>query len=188
MKLTDEDRWLLCCARWQMRYRVPRLALAWGVSKPSVYFSTDETQAERHRQNDARWRRARPERHRAINARWRTKHPEKIRASSRTRRARERGAGGEGLPHWVELPWLVAHGAACAYCDEPLTESTLTVDHVLPLVLGGSHALSNLVPACHTCNSGKRCARVDTWRPGVAEPVRLRAAWVAALIGQTYGC
>lgn len=41
---------------------------------------------------------------------------------------------------------------ACAYCGS--TES-LTLDHVVPLARGGSHAIENLVAACRTCNSRK---------------------------------
>ena len=42
---------------------------------------------------------------------------------------------------------------SCAYCgssDEP------TLDHFRPLARGGSHTISNLVPACKRCNSVKR--------------------------------
>jgi 5-methylcytosine-specific restriction endonuclease McrA len=35
-----------------------------------------------------------------------------------------------------------------------------TVDHVIPLVLGGPHCLSNLRPACGPCNSSKGARRV----------------------------
>ena len=44
-------------------------------------------------------------------------------------------------------------GFRCAYCgaDEPLT-----IDHVFPVALGGSSYISNIVPACETCNKQKQ--------------------------------
>lgn len=42
---------------------------------------------------------------------------------------------------------------SCRYCHA--TDSPLTVDHVLPVALGGSDDPSNLVAACKDCNAGK---------------------------------
>lgn len=44
---------------------------------------------------------------------------------------------------------------ACRYCGSSAPEATLTVDHVVPVTLGGSDDPSNLVTACKDCNSGK---------------------------------
>jgi 5-methylcytosine-specific restriction endonuclease McrA len=46
----------------------------------------------------------------------------------------------------------------CVYCGAPAT----TVDHVVAVANGGTHELSNLVPACSPCNSSKAA------RPGPA--------------------
>ncbi len=43
----------------------------------------------------------------------------------------------------------------CHYCDQP----GLTVDHIVPRVLGGGRNMWNLVPACHKCNKDKS----DSW-------------------------
>ena len=53
-------------------------------------------------------------------------------------------------------------GMACAYCDAPAT----TVDHVVPLVRGGTNYEGNLAPACKRCNSGKSGWFVIEWRTG----------------------
>lgn len=41
----------------------------------------------------------------------------------------------------------------CRYCRS--TEGQLTIDHVLPVALGGTDAPDNLVTACRDCNAGK---------------------------------
>jgi hypothetical protein len=44
---------------------------------------------------------------------------------------------------------------ACRYCGAAAPEARLTVDHVIPVALGGTDEASNLVAACADCNSGK---------------------------------
>lgn len=43
-------------------------------------------------------------------------------------------------------------GDHCAYC---LRKGRMTKDHIVPIVKGGSHSASNVVPACVECNSSK---------------------------------
>lgn len=43
----------------------------------------------------------------------------------------------------------------CRYCGRSSPEVQLHVDHVHPVVLGGTNELSNLVTACKDCNLGK---------------------------------
>lgn len=43
-------------------------------------------------------------------------------------------------------------GHRCVYCG---TESDLTIDHKIPVKLGGQHCVSNLVTACRSCNARK---------------------------------
>lgn len=42
----------------------------------------------------------------------------------------------------------------CAYCGKR-SKGKLTQDHITPLSKGGNHTLSNIVPACQSCNSKK---------------------------------
>lgn len=53
-------------------------------------------------------------------------------------------------------------GRSCAYCPAPAT----TIDHVVPLVRGGTNYEGNLTPCCRACNSGKRASFVAEWRHG----------------------
>lgn len=47
----------------------------------------------------------------------------------------------------------------CRYCRS--TDGKLTVDHVVPVALGGTDDPSNLVAACSDCNAGKSSASPD---------------------------
>ena len=49
----------------------------------------------------------------------------------------------------------VRDGLQCVYCCADVEETILTLDHLTPVELGGSHAASNLVTACLSCNSAK---------------------------------
>lgn len=50
---------------------------------------------------------------------------------------------------------------ACRYCGGVAPDVTLTVDHVIPVALGGSDDPSNLVAACRDCNAGKSSVAAD---------------------------
>jgi 5-methylcytosine-specific restriction endonuclease McrA len=53
-------------------------------------------------------------------------------------------------PRWKAIRRAVfaTKGRLCWWCGRPAT----TIDHVLPVVLGGGHTPDNLVPACRRCN------------------------------------
>ena len=50
---------------------------------------------------------------------------------------------------------------ACRYCGATAPEVKLTVDHVIPVALGGTSDPSNLVTACEPCNAGKSSVPPD---------------------------
>lgn len=43
--------------------------------------------------------------------------------------------------------------APCYRCMVPLTDATITVDRIVPGVLGGRYIRTNIRPACSPCNS-----------------------------------
>ena len=61
---------------------------------------------------------------------------------------------------------LVRDGGICAYCADPLTAKTMTIDHFIPRVLGGTDDPSNLMSACFTCNVRKGARHPDDLEPG----------------------
>lgn len=45
----------------------------------------------------------------------------------------------------------------CVYCG---SEEKITMDHIIPIISGGPHALGNVVPSCRSCNSIKHKNRL----------------------------
>jgi hypothetical protein len=56
---------------------------------------------------------------------------------------------------------LRACGFRCRYCGCSSTEVRLGIDHVVPVIRGGTDDESNLVAACFDCNIGKGVLAVD---------------------------
>lgn len=52
-------------------------------------------------------------------------------------------------------------GHTCRYCGAKAPDVALTVDHVIPLALGGGDEPNNLVTACQPCNAGKSSVPAD---------------------------
>ncbi|MFN6537943.1 MAG: HNH endonuclease [Nostoc sp. EkiNYC01] len=53
-----------------------------------------------------------------------------------------------------KLPHLIAkYGTKCFWCGCNLTLNAITVDHYIPLSLGGSNKIKNLRLACNGCNN-----------------------------------
>jgi hypothetical protein len=52
----------------------------------------------------------------------------------------------------------------CAYCDSPCE----CVDHVFPLILGGTNYEGNLAPSCFACNMSKNDRPLSAWRHDIA--------------------
>lgn len=51
----------------------------------------------------------------------------------------------------------------CAYCGREVYPQTVTMDHVIPLSRGGTNYISNITPACWTCNNAKRARTPEEW-------------------------
>lgn len=55
---------------------------------------------------------------------------------------------------WKET--VIFFGGTCAYCGRTMKKGErLTRDHLVPVADGGTTCQSNIVPACHSCNSSK---------------------------------
>lgn len=62
----------------------------------------------------------------------------------------------EPIPDWWREETM---RDSCAYCPEDAE----TLDHVIPVAMGGQSEPGNLVPACRTCNSRKKDTDPQPW-------------------------
>jgi 5-methylcytosine-specific restriction endonuclease McrA len=102
---------------------------------------------------------------------YRAANPERVQHTNRQTRARRKGATGTYTRReWRALcAWF---GNVCLRCG---SDGALSVDHVVPIILGGSNYIDNLQPLCRSCNSSKHTKHID-----YRDPERL-AAFLASL-------
>lgn len=55
-------------------------------------------------------------------------------------------------------------GGRCAYCGHELAYKDMQVDHVEAFRFHGDDGLSNMLPACRSCNHYKRGNSLEGWR------------------------
>lgn len=85
----------------------------------------------------------------------------KKKAHRRRRRAREFEAPGDF--RWVDIMRQYRRqGYTCAYCKQSC-DGLPEPEHVTPLSRGGRNDMSNLVAACHLCNSDKCDLTLEEW-------------------------
>ena len=91
---------------------------------------------------------------------YRKSHPEIGQAASSRRRARLAAAPVNDLTpsQWEAIKQHYNH--RCVYCPDNCwrcqrKQHKLTIDHIVPISKGGSHTVSNIAPACSTCNKKK---------------------------------
>lgn len=129
---------------------------------------------ERSRQSNRDRYKANPEGQREANRRWLAKNPGHAEAyrkayyeankakyfeGSRRRAAMKKGATIQRFTLEQLDARMSVFGHRCAYCGGPFEH----VDHVKPLSKGGPHCLSNLRPACASCNLRKLAKHPRVW-------------------------
>ena len=85
----------------------------------------------------------------------RAEHPEMAVRWAHNRRARKTGALSDNSS-LQDL--LVLYGPRCLACG---TTSNLTIDHIVPLVKGGSNTIDNKQVLCKRCNDSKGTKTID---------------------------
>jgi 5-methylcytosine-specific restriction endonuclease McrA len=82
------------------------------------------------------------------------------RQKSRRRKALERGSIGLHVTGKQVDARFAQFSHCCAYCG---ITGDLHIEHVVPISCGGTHVLSNIVPACKGCNFSKRDKDAESW-------------------------
>lgn len=106
------------------------------------------------RARSQRYAKKHPERIRAALRAWYRKNPDKVAERHARRAALKMQAPRNDLTaaQWKEIK--AAYDHRCVYCGKK--QERLTQDHITPLVRGGANTVSNVVPACKSCNSRKK--------------------------------
>lgn len=127
--------------------------------RPALFDMAAWQEVNRLSQNQKKlaWSRANREKKLAIQKKWRLANKARIATLSKTRR---RIYSDGATPSDVAAVMSAAEGR-CTYCDQ-LTDR-LELDHVDPVAWGSPHSISNLLPACRTCNASKSDRPVEDW-------------------------
>lgn len=116
------------------------------------------------REQQARYRAANREVLATRVAEYKRTHKEQYRTYSLRRIAQKRKAEGFHTADDVARQYAAQKGR-CYYCKAKVGD-TYHVDHVIPLVRGGSDGPENIVVACVTCNTSKKQRMPHEWPQG----------------------
>ncbi len=142
-------RWCLPCNAEYKRERLLNLdRLTEKRLYQNAYFkrlrTTDPSFTAKHTEANKRWRRT-------------PAGSASFRASSQRRRARKAAVENTlTAAQWTAI--LETSKGRCHYCKKKTAR--MTMDHVIPLSLGGAHAAYNIVAACGHCNKSKGAKRL----------------------------
>ena len=94
----------------------------------------------------------------------RTLHPERFISADKVQTAKKRARklqveGSFSPDEWLELKRK--YNFSCLCCGKREPDICLTVDHVIPLVKGGTNYIDNIQPLCVSCNSRKHSKSID---------------------------
>jgi 5-methylcytosine-specific restriction endonuclease McrA len=103
---------------------------------------------------------------------------EKIRVKVRRRRARINGSTRHHTVADIRTA-LEVQNNLCFYCRADISAS-YTVDHLIPLIRGGSDGPENIVMACASCNFRKADRTPEEFKSGITHR---RALWRSGLPG-----
>jgi len=81
----------------------------------------------------------------------------------------------------VQQKVWVADGLQCMYCKRPIGQVQLTIDHFVPIELGGKNDITNYLSACRKCNKDKGsedpvtfCKRNNIWYEKLVDHLKHR--------------
>jgi 5-methylcytosine-specific restriction endonuclease McrA len=141
--------WCKFCSK--VEYRKWRAA---NSEKANAY---DAKWAKSNPEKKAKWYKENPEKMRSNSIKWQRENPDRVAQRSARRRARILNQLGNMPPDGYEIIYKL-FGRACLKCQ---TTENMSMDHVIPLAIGGLHDINNLQPLCRPCNSSKGTKTID---------------------------
>lgn len=139
---------------------------AWASgSRKESHKAYRKANADRYRQYQRIARAKDPERFRAYYTKWLAdpaNYQIVVFNGYRRRALEESSPGSVGIDatDWIRL--VRRYRNCCAYCGKFVKRPT--IDHVIPVIRGGRHAIGNVLPACGKCNSSKGGSLLVEWR------------------------
>ena len=145
-------------ARARQRYRDnPARQIAqtkiWGIAHPDKVAESKRKYTAAHREEERvrakKVRTEQPEARRATQERYRLSHREAIKAHSHIRRVSTGQFTADDLKRQIKV-----QNGKCWWCSKMLQEK-YHVDHIIPIVKGGTNAPENICVSCPECNLSK---------------------------------
>jgi len=148
-KLRKSGRWMRYCSAC-----FSAKAAKWSRANPEKANEHKrrwvQDNPEKRTEAERRWREANPEKDRESSRRWRQANPEKARAGWARYRARKAQAPDDGWSFEVLTRMMRTGEHTCFICEKATAD---TVEHLLPVSLGGGNTWDNLAMACVSCNT-----------------------------------
>ena len=131
-------------------------AKEWAAAHPEQRYETNkkwaEANAEKVKKSQKKYEQNNKEKVKESKRQWKKRNPGAVMLEVEKRRARIICAPGNGvsIDEWKHA--MQEYSYRCVYCGK---KGALTMDHVVPLIKGGAHDPSNIVPSCMACNVAK---------------------------------
>ena len=135
---------------------------AWHLANHEKKSAYDKAYRATHRELVLAYNASYHAAHREEAARKYAARHEENAANTRRYRARKRNAHGSHIAADVRAQYDRQRGV-CYWCGDKLPWRHKHVDHVVPLILGGSNGPENLVVACSRCNLSKKDKHPMDW-------------------------
>lgn len=113
---------------------------------------------EPYKANAKKWMKENPQRKAELDRAYQINNPHVHRATFHRRKARKKANGEFAI---TAKEWRKLYASPCVYCG---SKNNIQADHVIPIARGGIHGISNLVPACQSCNASKRERTITEWK------------------------